>query len=78
MDMDSQLPLTIYCCLVSKNSQLKPIISLIHDYFESEDEYESENRVLAALKVKYDLSIGRIIIYSAGMDSKRPSMIGGK
>ena len=50
MDMDSQLPLTIYCALLCRNTQLKPIVSFLSDYFEPEDDFESENRTLAALK----------------------------
>jgi hypothetical protein len=33
MDMDNQLPLTIFCIILSKNTQLKSIISLLKDYF---------------------------------------------
>lgn len=40
MDMDNQLPLTIYCILVSTNTQLKPIIAFLRDYFEPEDDFE--------------------------------------
>jgi hypothetical protein len=37
MDMDNQLPLTIFCTILSKNTQLKSIVSLLRDYFEPED-----------------------------------------
>jgi hypothetical protein len=39
LDMDNQLPLTIYCTLLNTNAQLKPIISFLCDYFESEDDF---------------------------------------
>jgi hypothetical protein len=41
MDMDCQLPLTIYCALLSKNSQLKPIVSFLKDYFEFEEGFSN-------------------------------------
>ena len=71
LDMDSQLPLTIYCILGCKNSQLKPIISLLGTYLESEDTCENEKRSLAALNVR--VVIFRLRWSSCGRSGARGS-----
>lgn len=51
--MDEQLPITIFCALMSDNKDLKYILALLVHYLEKDDEYEPEKRILAALNVEF-------------------------
>ena len=51
MNMDEQLPVIIFCVFMSKNDNLKSVISFLLHYFEKDDYHEPEKRILAALNV---------------------------
>lgn len=49
--MDTQLPVTIFCVLMSSNSEAHTITSFLSDYYQYEDNYGTENRILTAINV---------------------------
>ena len=49
--MDEQLPVIIFCCLMSQNRELKFVVNFLQHYFERDDYYEPEKRIIAALNV---------------------------
>ena len=54
MDMDSILPLTIYCTILAQNQELLPICKLMLEYLDQEENYEAEKKVFTGLEASLD------------------------
>lgn len=68
--MDEQLPVIIFCCLMSKNKDLKFVINYLLHYFEKDDYHEPEKRIIAALNVRNMFMIGFVRLYPFGVENR--------
>ena len=48
-NMDEQLPILIFCALMSRNKDLKCVFLLLLHWLEKDENHEGEKRILAAL-----------------------------